>query len=622
MALQARLAEPRNTLTNDRLHRFFSEDVVENLQYLWTRVATGDVQDEGEEDFLLFEVSQYYAALRVKIDGEQAKRFMNRLYPCGGDLDLAKVNIGNSYIELKLFVERVRSGAWQFILQTLNMVTDILFLFVLLDFSNELFLASLTFLTLSLVFRLVVGLSLAGYVAPGGYRIYILGLFLSLIETSIGLTIIRLSLKKQYSGGFVLYQVGGRVAQSSSRDTIGVLAINSRLSGWAEVLFLFPVVILQDVPMLVIQVLYFLGEEESLDQVFLFAVATTLLHMLFQVAEAIFAFALLRPGGPVDTVQRGREINFVSDNERRDCMDLQCSSLDQKSYLSDVEQICAKYRMTVRKLNFVEASAEVRDEHLETVVQSCPYLTTVALDNAAGISSSAIERFAECKQLRNLWLDCTPVNDEAVEKIALGCQHLRVIGLARTEVTDEGVQALQHCEKIAKIGLDFTSVTDDSLLAILNRCRNLNGLWLSSTQISERTIIEASAQAGLREIHLDDLTCTTDVALNSLAENCPLLQHLSLNRSQVTKPALRSLLTACIYIRTLELDELGFVDDELVVELAEVNVALESISLANTGVQDEGVEALLRINTLKEINVDGLELGDVSLAAIEAFRAR
>jgi serine/threonine protein kinase len=174
----------------------------------------------------------------------------------------------------------------------------------------------------------------------------------------------------------------------------------------------------------------------------------------------------------------------------------------------------------------------------------------------------------------------TEANDQTLDLI-VGLEHLSGLVLSYTDVTDEGIRKLASMTSLKKIYLYETAVTDESV-AVLARLPNLNTLVISRTGITNQSV--------------------------KLLENCKKLERFTIKATRADRGCCYSLgkLTSLKYLDIRELD-LG---DESLTPLLNL-VQLREINLARTRVTAIGMEQLMKLPNLRQIETDHDQISEV-----------
>lgn len=97
------------------------------------------------------------------------------------------------------------------------------------------------------------------------------------------------------------------------------------------------------------------------------------------------------------------------------------------------------------------------DRDLELIAKHFPYLKSLYVENAE-ITADGLSKLLACRQLEELSLAFTDVDDDAVERL-VDFPRLAKLRLAATRVTDSVIPALQRMKSLKSVDLGSTDVT-------------------------------------------------------------------------------------------------------------------------------------------------------------------
>lgn len=603
----------------NELKKFFSPEVTRTMRTLWSRIDDEDYESKSEEEFLFYELMQARELLRRRLTDKQRQSWFRRFKQCGrkDPNRKGKVRPKMPYHESKRLAEQFRALFWQFSLELSSFISDVLFLFVLLDVEEDLYLASLVILTLAVLVRLVSSLTVIRTVDRKYMPLYFLGLAASLAETNSSLVLIKQSLQRKDKDGLKIYKSSGRFSRRQNKDPVAVLARNNVRAGWAELRNILSVTVVEDIPQLIIQLIYLERQREELSFFFIFAIVTTVLHILFQWIEFGITYSWIVKAVP--SIQHGREVEFNNSKEYELQMNGDCCS---RSRVLTLEQFCERYQDDVRDIDLHASQENTKNEDLTAVVNNCKHLMSIDLAGTA-VTDAGLAILARARNLRRVDLGSTTVGSDGIAELSQSCKRLVAVNLHSTAVRDEGVTALaQNCKKLYQLNLDRTEVTGEGIMELANHCQTLSILSVKfNPSVDDECIVRIAEKCPeLVKIYLEE-TQVGDAAVHALAVNCGKLGLINVTNTGITNWALHSLADHARSLESLTLSSCAGFDDDGLIYLAgrceDVCTGLAKVYLGLTAVTNPGVEALaLHCHSLTTISLKHTVVNDTALRAI------
>ena len=148
----------------------------------------------------------------------------------------------------------------------------------------DLFYASLTFLLISLIGRLVIGLNLWGRVKAGKRGQYFGALLVNMLEPNTGQMMLKVTLDDHETSGQVYDHQQDKYVEGN-KDPVAVKAHNDWTAGHAEIRSILVMVLGEDIPEFVIELLYLYRKGKSVDLVWWLSAVGTFLHLVLQLSE-------------------------------------------------------------------------------------------------------------------------------------------------------------------------------------------------------------------------------------------------------------------------------------------------------------------------------------------------
>ena len=636
-------AEPVDGEQENKLEKVFSKDVVKRMAEYWTRIHKNDYTEE-EIPFLLFEIVQYHTVVDQKLvdhrlrsvlpswfnccakkgkglAGEEAysltgKAYQNQPYKLDRNIEVP-------YVERKRMSEQARALFLQFTLELVSFITDVAFLFLLYGFDRTLFVVSLTVLIVAMIARLVASIAVGHRIKI--YPLYLLGLLVALVETNSGLRLIKLSLDRTPESGIPNYWYGGRQSSTKNKDAVSVLAETSRRVAWNEVIYIFCVVLLEDMPQLVIQAVFVSQSEEALSLLSQVTVGSTVLHIIFQLIEALISLRAIF--GELPLIADGREMSYDEYGNlvtrfdtpfdkvaRRFCKpDLR----QHRSVSERVQEDIERYGAHIRSLNLVEVRNYVDAEVYEQVARSCrniqifkaqgkkltdevlsklaagsPNLTWLRCSNSA-VTGTSFRVLSECKRLVTVIVSVNRL-DESAFKSFLAKSRPEFLPLGHTNISNITLKRLVQNMNVAMGDFQFTTtnIGDDGLFALAQHPKPAV-VWkilLGGTQVGDRGVEKiCTTFPNLKELSLQR-TNVTNQGLVFVA-NCERLICLELSKIPVEDATVEIIVKSATKLKDLYLDETSITLDSVDMILTNCSM-LEFLNISNNPLHTGSLDSM------------------------------
>jgi Leucine-rich repeat (LRR) protein len=229
----------------------------------------------------------------------------------------------------------------------------------------------------------------------------------------------------------------------------------------------------------------------------------------------------------------------------------------------------------------------ISDEGMRTILKNCPHLTSISLAYSE-INDSFVSVIAEnCPNLRSIDLqDCHLITDASLVSLQKNCDKIEEIFLQGTRVSNEGIKAFTEKFRDLRglyLGHIYNQLNDQTIKTLLKNCPNLKDLYLIGVRVTDQVLIEIAKNSGLNSLYLSSTEITrqgisfivnschqlktlcfgeasrliNDEILYAIAENCPKLFWIDLDKSQISNEALLNLSTKCQSLAFLSLRESG-----------------------------------------------------------------
>lgn len=242
----------------------------------------------------------------------------------------------------------------------------------------------------------------------------------------------------------------------------------------------------------------------------------------------------------------------------------------------------------------------VDDEMCNTIAECCPKITVLDLS----------------------W--CKNITPRGVTSILDKCRHLRDIRLAEMPQFEQNSRALavalHNVRFLQRLDLSYCNdITNESVAIIMHGVD------------PPRDVFTGMPLVRLHHLrHLDISHCPnlTDGAIEVIGQCTTLLESLIATGLNVTPIGFRYVLASAEYLKTLDLDDIEGMDDNLLVHGIPINEMAQSLKHLSVSscehITDAGVIAVLKAcPNLQTLRVDGTEITDETLyVAAEVIRER
>eukprot|EP00899_Mesostigma_viride_P023234 jgi/Mesvir1/4095/Mv16057-RA.1 len=258
-----------------------------------------------------------------------------------------------------------------------------------------------------------------------------------------------------------------------------------------------------------------------------------------------------------------------------------------------------------------------------------------ALPTNPTVSDTLLRMAATCTRLRSLDLGrCASVDDVSIQAIASACHDLTHINIQGTRVSDIGITSLAlHCPRLTSLmagnsvplvmgcfsassGMlaDVTrGISDTSIALLADNCPLLEKLSLKECPgVTDASISKIAAQCKqLRHLNLRGCAGVTDTSMKILAQENPDLRHLKVKHCRdVTDASVREIATRCPLLLSLNLAGCAAVSDDSITAVAENCPALQRLDLEGcAGVTDGSIQFVgVGLPLLESLVVEGCPL--------------
>jgi hypothetical protein len=241
----------------------------------------------------------------------------------------------------------------------------------------------------------------------------------------------------------------------------------------------------------------------------------------------------------------------------------------------------------------------VTDVGLRAVIQGCPLLRNVDIEDAEGVSDDVcVELFSRRDPTELIISRWVAPTDRLIQRLLMVSPSLTKLtfSFARWFSDTTLTVCAQHCPLLQRIGIGSSSfITSEGLLHLFKPGNRLHTISLDSFKGDQGVVLEA------------------------IALNCPLLHTIALTSNyNVSSSAVVNLVTKLgAGLRSIDVRYGYHMGDEVVLAVAEHCPSLEELRCTNLRLTDPSVVRLARsCSLLRVLHVDGTDLGDVAMFAV------
>lgn len=255
-----------------------------------------------------------------------------------------------------------------------------------------------------------------------------------------------------------------------------------------------------------------------------------------------------------------------------------------------------------------------RVDALDKLPQEPFFLTGLYLERNPRLANEDFDRLAGLAHLTDIELNRSSVNDAGLARLGR-MEGLLRLGLAKTQVGDEGAVAIGQLKNLQSLNLQGSYVTDRGLehFAALSQ---LVKLELGGTKVSDLGLKNLRSMTELRDLNLD-CAAVTDRGLAQIG-GLKYLESLSLRFSQVGDEGL-SALRPLKRLKALNLASTAVTDAGL--PALEPLESLEQLWLGFASISDDGLKTLPPLPKLWHLDVSGTRITDEGLVALKRLPA-
>eukprot|EP00935_MAST-01C_sp_MAST-1C-sp1_P000479 g479.t1 len=540
------------------------------------RFEAGERVSKIELQQLMGELKANTAVIDVALErGDETTRMFDKVMP----LSVKKARS-----------ERRRAKIWAVILELFNEATDVAFLFELWS-SWDLFYASLTFMLITVLGRLLIGLSLWRRVEEGKQGQYLRALLVNLVEPNTGQTLLKATLEDHETSGQV-WNTKLRKYVASDKDPVAVMAHNDWTAGWAEITTILIMVFCEDIPEFIIELIFLTRKKGSVDLIWWLSTVGTFLHLVLQLSELWITWWSL---GEVHKLMEGRDKMF----------DPESTNDETLAYFSQV------YKQHVQRVN-LRGCKKVTNKGIKSLATSCPGLQAIDVTGTAVTDEGVETLAASCERLQEFIIYAgksaqvpygnkfPQVGDKGAKALAVNCPHLQIVYFSHcAELTDDGVQTLAtKCRGLRKVAFEHCkAVTDEGVKALAANCSGLNAVYFTECKVTDDGAQALAMKcSGLKAAYFGDCNGLTDKGVEALATACPGLHTAVFFNTRITDKGVKCMAANCSSLQMASLQNCKGVTDMGAKALATKCPFLDELYLNGTAVS-EANRRQLRSNT-------------------------
>lgn len=286
------------------------------------------------------------------------------------------------------------------------------------------------------------------------------------------------------------------------------------------------------------------------------------------------------------------------------------------TYLIQVGQICKN----LEELDVIYTDNVNVDAELSTSIKSMPNLKVVGLVGCRVSDECLFTLGAHCHKLKRLNVSCNEdITDKGLKALAEGCPSLEQLKLNECLITDEGITAIANsCSSLTLVDLVRCSrITDLSVNEIAMQCPLLQDIKLEGCRVSDECLLTVGARCHLlKRLNLSCNEDVTDKGLKALAKGCPLLEQLKLNECiGITDEGITAIASSCSSLTLIDLVRCSRITDLSINEIAIQCPLLQEINLEGCHrITDVSISSLSKNSHLKRIDLsDSLNITDTSI---------
>lgn len=250
---------------------------------------------------------------------------------------------------------------------------------------------------------------------------------------------------------------------------------------------------------------------------------------------------------------------------------------------------------------------------LTLLAQACPHLLEFRVRYAPfakKVFSDALQAIGQaCPQLLRLDLGANDISDGALEVVSRACPLLEHLDLRESGIGDAAIQAVaRSCTRLEELNVtECVNLTDVSFLAIAHGCPRLRSLT-----IWDSFFITETAE------HMLQRPKVTDIAISTLAQQCPHIERLELcGLESLTDAAVHAVARGCRYLSYLDASLCCQLTNAAIQSLVHHSFDLSSLKLRHCSrITTSGASALAQIS-LKYLDVRPLQLSNDILRECE-----
>lgn len=306
----------------------------------------------------------------------------------------------------------------------------------------------------------------------------------------------------------------------------------------------------------------------------------------------------------------------------------ECHKLSVLEVNSDIDETPPPQNMFFTVQKYTDASLSALGDH-------CPLLKDFSLRSSGTLFTDAgLSKLSKCAGLRSLTLrPSSNISEISIAHLASHCPELRHVDMSN--LTDNAIRSLvEKCEFLSKLRIPHSAISDDTLLLLASRCQRIELLDVSHCiGITDHSVKIIARLRNLRNLSLDHAAMISDVALQHLVTECPLLTSIGLRdcpsltdagflclaqwcaqlvsidvakNSNITNKAIIAIAQGCPHLKQLHIDDCENVSDVCMVAISHLCKQLELLDTIGCSTTVHSLSSFLwGCPKLKEIRISG-----------------
>ena len=290
--------------------------------------------------------------------------------------------------------------------------------------------------------------------------------------------------------------------------------------------------------------------------------------------------------------------------------------------------------------------APITDAAVLSIATHCPHIETLSLRSWAGITDISMTYLAQLLRLREIDLSqCYQLTSDGVQGLLKANRKLEVLilsekGLYEDNQNNENDNDIliddalmrcigRHCPNLVKLhlrldsDLDYSDLSASAFEAMIKGLPSLKDLVVTNYYMPNSILqLLGTYCPGLRDLHIDGISCSDEEGFISMCQGCPLIESLTLrNLSSISDMSMLAIARHYTMLKELSLSYLDDITDDSLCVLFTSCTHLTSLALTDMWITDRAILTLLRhcphLRSLKLCDTPGLT--DYCIQAIPTY---